>query len=84
MLDHREVLKNPNAQVAPIPFTSECLGGCSGSSQTSVFIKDPQMVPACSRVREPLKYAIALDKTQIFCFHWSALGPRWVLGTGIL
>ena len=49
-----------------------------------MFIKDLQMGPVCSKVREPLTYAIPLDKTQIFYRPGTVLGPRWVLGIGNL
>ena len=58
--------------------------GCHGRRQASVFIKDLQMGPVCSKVREPLTYAIPLDKTQIFYRPGTVLGPRWVLGIGNL
>ena len=49
-----------------------------------MFIKDLQMGPVCSKVREPLTYATPLDKSQIFCRPGIALDPRWVLGIGRL
>ena len=49
-----------------------------------MFIKDLQMGPVCNKVREPLTYAIPLDKTQIFYRPETVLGPRWVLGIGNL
>lgn len=79
MLDPKDVFKNPNAQLHPIPFTSECLW--RGVWHQHV-LNIPQMIPVGSQVRELLKYAIPRDYTQIFCVQWSGVCPSWVLGIG--
>lgn len=79
MLGPKEVFQNPNAQATAHTIYMRM---SEGESLASAFLKHPQMISVGSKVREPLKYGIPRNYTQLLCFQWYEVGSRWVLGIG--
>ena len=76
MLDHREVLKNPNAQVAPIPFTSECLGGVVEVVRHQYLIKIPRWFQCAAKLGNHWNMLLPWTRLRYSVFS----GLHWVLG----